>query len=170
MPFLPACRLWKAATFLSLATWIGLLTFDGPEPLSLQPGDGVLILVKREGGGLQDGSLCEAVLPVEGQVEAIPGVWDTGAVEGSILVAALDADLTLEPGDVVAEVRAGCVDVCGCGSIETFFTSAESAPVYESCGLAGLRKVRRHATPADPLIGLRLDPFKGAMPVLRDME
>ena len=27
----------------------GLLTFDGPEPLSLQPGDGVLIPVKREG-------------------------------------------------------------------------------------------------------------------------
>ena len=58
---------------------------------------------------MQDGSLCEAVLPVECQVETIPGVWDTGAVEGSILVAALDADLTLEPGDVVAEVRAGCV-------------------------------------------------------------
>ena len=76
----------------------------------MQPGDGVLIPVKREGGGLQDGSLCEAVLPVEGQVEAIPGVWDTGAVEGSILVAALGADLTLEPGDVVAEVRGGCVD------------------------------------------------------------
>ena len=55
----------------------GLLTFDGPEPLSLQPWDGVLIPVKFEGCGLQDGSLCEAVLPVEGQVEAIPGVWDT---------------------------------------------------------------------------------------------
>ena len=88
----------------------GLLRSDGSEPLSLQPGDGVLIPVKREGGGLQGGSLCEAVLPVEGQVEAIPGVWDTGAVEGSIHVAALDADLTLQPGDVVAEVRAGCVD------------------------------------------------------------
>ena len=36
--------------------------------------------------------LCQAVLPVEGQVEAIPGVWDTGAVEGSILVAALDPE------------------------------------------------------------------------------
>ena len=56
---------------------------------------------------------------------------------GSIPVAALDADLTLEPGDVVAEVRAGCVDstVCGCGSVETFFTSVESAPVCESCGV-----------------------------------
>ena len=40
----------------------GLLTFDGPEPLSLQPGDGVLIPVKRERSGLQDGSWCEAVL------------------------------------------------------------------------------------------------------------
>ena len=49
----------------------------------------------------------------------------------------LDGDLTLELGDVVAEVRAGCVDstVCGCGSIETFFTSLESAPVCESCGV-----------------------------------
>ena len=57
-----------------------------------------------------------------------------GAVEGSILVAALDADWTLEPGDVVA-VRAGCVDstACGCGSVETFLTSVESAPVCESC-------------------------------------
>ena len=64
-------------------------------------------------------------------------MWDTGATEGSILVAALDADLTLEPGDVVAEVRAGCVDsaVCGCGSVETFLTSVESAPVCESCGV-----------------------------------
>ena len=113
------------------------MTFDGPEPLSLQPGDGVLIPVKREGGGLQNGFLCEDVLPVEGQVEAIPGVWDTGAVEGSILVAALDADLTLEAGDVVAEVRAGCVDstVCGCGSVETPFASVASAPVCESCGV-----------------------------------
>ena len=41
--------------------------------------------------------------------EAIPELWDTGAVEGSILVAALGADLTLEAGDVVAEVRVGCV-------------------------------------------------------------
>ena len=60
----------------------------------MQPGDGVLIPIKREGGGLQDGFLCEAVLSVEGQVEAIPGVWDTGATEGSLLVAALDGDLT----------------------------------------------------------------------------
>ena len=135
------------------------MTFDGPEPLSLQPGDGVLIPVKREGGGLQDGSLCEAV---EGQVEAIPRVWDTGAVEGSILVAALDADLTFEPGHVVAEVRAGCVDstVCGCGSVEMFFTSVESAPACESC-------VRRRAMPADPQKGLRLGPSKIAVLVPR---
>ena len=47
------------------------------------------------------------------------------------------ADLTLEPGNVVAGVRAGCVDstVCDCGSIETIFTSVESAPVSESCGV-----------------------------------
>ena len=71
------------------------------------------------------------------RLTVISGVWDTGAVEGPILVAALDADLTLEPGDVVAEVRAGCADstVCGCGSLEIFFTSVESAPVCESCGV-----------------------------------
>ena len=38
---------------------------------------------------------------------------------------------------MVAEVIAICVDstVWGCGSIETFFTSVESAPVCESCGV-----------------------------------
>ena len=76
----------------------GLLTFDGQEPLSLQPGDGVLIPVKREEGGLQDGSLCEAVLCVEGQVEAIPGVWDTGAVEGSISLQRLTRTWPLSQG------------------------------------------------------------------------
>ena len=38
---------------------------------------------------------------------------------------------------MVAEVRAGCVDstVCGCESVETFFTSVESAAVCESYGV-----------------------------------
>ena len=70
----PACRLSKGLTVEPGHADRGLLTFDGPEPVSLQSEDGVLISVKREWGGLQDGSLCEAVrLPVEGQVEAILG-------------------------------------------------------------------------------------------------
>ena len=74
-------------------------------------------------------------------------------------------DLTLEPGDVVAEVRAGCVDsmVCGCGSVETFFTSVESAPVCEWT-------LRRRAMPADPQKELRLRPSKGAVLVPRVLE
>ena len=63
-----------------------LLTVDGPEPLSLQPVDGVLIPVTREEGGLQDGSLCEAVLPVEGQVRYHPrsmGHWSCRRVHST---------------------------------------------------------------------------------------
>ena len=98
-----------------------LLRYDGDEALSLEVGDGVLIPVRRDGASACNGSLGEGVFPVDGPLEAVPGVWPTGGDEGNILVAALDGDTVLEPGSVVAEIRAGRVDTtaCGCGAVET---------------------------------------------------
>ena len=58
--------------------------------------------------------------------------------------------------------------VCGCGSIETFFTSVESAPVCESCGVG-----RPEDTPSACYAcasGIAARSLQGTMPVPRDME
>ena len=71
-------------------------------------------------------------------VEAVPGLWTTGAAEGFVLLAAQELDHTLEPGDVVAEVRSGLVETaaCDCGAVETtFFSAGEEAPC-ETCGVS----------------------------------
>ena len=88
-----------------------------------------------------DGSLCEAVLPIHGgKVEAIPGIWDTGATDGLVLVLVASAsgqDETLEKGDVVAEVRQGLVEsaVCSsCGLMDTRFMTGNGS--CQSCGIA----------------------------------
>ena len=62
-------------------------------------------------------------------VEAVPGLWTTGAAEGFVLLAAQELDYTLEPGDVVAEVRSGLVETaaCDCGVVETTFLSPEES-------------------------------------------
>ena len=77
------------------------------------------------GSSCADGSLTEAVFPVDCGVEAVPGLWTTGAAEGFVLLAAQELDHTLEPGDVVAEVRSGLVETaaCDCGAVETNFLS-----------------------------------------------
>ena len=102
-----------------------LLRYSGAEPLELAPGDGVLVPVEREVQSSADGSLTEAVFPVDCGVEAVPGLWTTGAAEGFVLLAAQELDHTLEPGDVVAEVRSGLVETaaCDCGAVETNFLS-----------------------------------------------
>ena len=91
----------------------------------------------RAGGSVQssaDGSLTEAVFPVDCGVEAVPGLWTTGAAEGFVLLAAQELDYTLEPGDVVAEVRSGLVETaaCDCGA---FLSPGEDGPC-ETCGVA----------------------------------
>ena len=98
-----------------------LLRYSGAEPLELAPGDGVLVPVEREVQSSADGSLTEAVFPVDCGVEAVPGLWTTGAAEGFVLLAAQELDYTLEPGEVVAEVRSGLVETaaCDCGAVET---------------------------------------------------
>ena len=49
--------------------------------------------------------------------------------------------------------------VCGCGSVETFLTSVESAPVCESCEV-GRPEGPPPACSADPQRGLRLGLFR----------
>ena len=71
-------------------------------------------------------------------VEAVPGLWTTGAAEGFVLLAAQELDYTLEPGDVVAEVRSGLVETaaCDCGAVETTFLLFEEDGPCETCGVA----------------------------------
>ena len=115
-----------------------LLRYSGAEPLELAPGDGVLVPVEREVQSSADGSLTEAVFPVDCGVEAVPGLWTTGAGEGFVLLAAQELDYTLEPGDVVAEVRSGLVETaaCDCGAVETTFLSPKEEGPCETCGVA----------------------------------
>ena len=56
-----------------------LSRYSGAEPLELAPGDGVLVPIEREVQSSADGSLTEAVCPVDCGVEAVPGLWTTGA-------------------------------------------------------------------------------------------
>ena len=50
-----------------------LLSFSGDEPAQLAPGEGALVPVLRTGTRLPDATRCEAVLPVDGSVEAVAG-------------------------------------------------------------------------------------------------
>ena len=116
--------------------------------LELAPGDGVLVPVRRDAKASADGSLSEVVLPVECSVEAIPGLWQTGA-EGFVLLTATEEDASLHPRDVVAEVRAGLVETaaCECGAVETVFRIEPQADSCESCGISKL-SMRSPASPA----------------------
>ena len=62
----------------------------------------------------------------------------SGAAEGFVLLAAQELDHTLEPGDVVAEVRSGLVETaaCDCGAVETNFLSVGEDGPCETCGVA----------------------------------
>ena len=116
-----------------------LLRYDAAEPAVVSPGDGLLVPVRRDPETYLDGSLCEAVLPIQGgKVETIPGIWDTGATHGMVLVASASGqDETLEQGDAVAEVRQGLVEsaICSsCGLMDTRFTTGNGS--CQSCGIA----------------------------------
>ena len=114
-----------------------LLRFAGADSLVLEAGEGALIPVQREGESATDETLCEGVLPIECDVEAVPGVWPTGASEGMVLVTALDEDVVLETGAPVAEVRGGLVDteVCQCGCVDTMLRSRDEKTACEACGV-----------------------------------
>ncbi|CAK9002134.1 Retrovirus-related Pol polyprotein from transposon 412 [Includes: Protease [Durusdinium trenchii] len=114
-----------------------LLRFAGEEPVVLAPGDGALVPVTRDFAQVIDGSLCEGVLPIEGPVEAVPGIWDSGAVSGMVLVTAQDEEVTLEAGRPVAEVRPGLaeVTVCECGMMDSHLTSPSEGKVCQECGV-----------------------------------
>ena len=78
-------------------------------------------------------------------VEAVPGLWTTGAAEGFVLLAAQELDHTLDPGDVVAEVRSGLVETaaCDCGAVETSFFSRPAASPRPQRSLTGVCPVAR---------------------------
>ena len=94
--------------------------------------------VKRTSRPFLDGSLCEGVLPIEGDLEAVPGIWPSGALSGMVLLAASDLDIMVEPGDPVAEVRAGLVEtsLCECGLMDTSLSVPTGENVCEVCGAA----------------------------------
>ena len=114
---------------------------------------------EREVQSSADGSLTEAVFPVDCGVEAVPGLWTTGAAEGFVLLAAEELDHTLEPGDVVAEVRSGLVETaaCDCGAVETnFLWVGEEGPCETCCFSCG--SVERTAVRSYQVQFVRQDP------------
>ena len=114
-----------------------LLVFAGDEEVHLLPGEGALVPVVRSGEWVADVALTEAVLPVDGKVEAVPGLWDTGRKEGMVLVTPKQEEVCLESGDAVAELRSGYATsgLCQCGSMDTVFGDAHD-PTYscQDCG------------------------------------
>ena len=114
-----------------------LLVYDGEEAVSVEAGEGVMLPVKRTSRPFLDGSLCEGVLPIEGDLEAVPRIWPSGALSGMVLLTASDLDVVVEPGDPVAEVRAGLVEtsLCECGLMDTALSVPTGENVCEVCGI-----------------------------------
>ena len=123
------------------------------ECLELAPGHGALD-GRRDAKASADGSLSEVVLPVECSVEAIPGLWQTGAQEGFVLLTATEEDVSLHPRDVVAEVCAGLVETAACAYRNCLQNRASGSP--------SLLSMRSPASPADPLRGSWQGAFKDA--------
>ena len=114
-----------------------LLVFAGDEEVHLSPGEGALVPVVRSGDWVADVALTEAVLPVEGKVEAVPGLWDTGRKEGMVLVTPKQEEVCLEAGDAVAELRSGHATsgLCQCGSMDMVFGDPQSpSDSCQDCG------------------------------------
>ena len=61
------------------------VVFSDKEAVQLLPGEGALVPVRVQGKWIPESSECEAVLPIEGRIEAVPGLWDTGSREGMVL-------------------------------------------------------------------------------------
>ena len=102
--------------------------------MTLEPGEGALIPVES-GFRIAEVSVVEAALPIEGSVEAVPGVWPTGASQGMLLVAARDEPVALEKGTPVGELRSGFVSsgTCECGTVETIL----EGDAEDRCGECG---------------------------------
>ena len=119
-----------------------VLVLDSPEVLELGPDDGALVPVKRVGLTAdlgKDSRMLEALLPVEGKVEAVPGMWPSGSTTGHALVVNPSEwdSVLLEPGEPVAEIQRGHASMClceGCSVLET---------VFETKGSRGQPTVRR---------------------------
>ena len=116
-----------------------VLVLDSPEVLELGPDDGALVPVKRVGLTAdlgKDSGMLEALLPVEGKVEAM---WPSGSATGHALVVNPSEwdSVLLEPGEPVAEIQRGHASMClceGCSVLET---------VFETKGSRGQPTVRR---------------------------
>jgi hypothetical protein len=98
----------------------GNLFFAG-DALSLAPDEGAWIPVRRtlpHGVAVATGCDVEVVLPSPGlEVEVVPGLWPTGAVEGLVFVGnATDFDQCLEKGDRVGGVARAAVQTRVCGT------------------------------------------------------
>ncbi|CAL1170400.1 unnamed protein product [Cladocopium goreaui] len=102
------------------------VVFSGEEPVQLLPGEGALVPVQVQGKWIPEASECEAVLPIEGKIEVVPGLWNTGGREGMVLVTPRHDEAVLEKGDPVAELRSGLAasTLCECGAVDTVFQSA----------------------------------------------
>ena len=62
------------------------LVFDG-EDMVLSPDDGALVPVIRPRPGRAKNNQSEVVVPVkEATVEVVPGIWDTNASSGMVLI------------------------------------------------------------------------------------
>ena len=117
-----------------------VLVLDCSEVLELGPDDGALVPVKRVGSTADLGNnqllvagaeVLEALLPVEGKVEAVPGMWPSGSNAGHALVVNPSEwdSVLLEPGEPVAEIRRGhaSMSLCdSCGTVETLFETKGS--------------------------------------------
>ena len=134
-----------------------LLAFAGEDPVQLWPGEGALVPVEMTGAWLPDAGRCEAVLPVSGQVEAVPGIWPTGHREGVVLVTPRHQEVVLEKGTVLAEVRRGVVSVgtCDCGAVDTVLQERKHPEAAASCAECGTDRVSfsRHSCMACGKVG-----------------
>ena len=114
------------------------VVFAGSEDVQLFPGEGALVPVEVKGSFVTDASLCEAIFPVEGETEVVPGLWNTGSREGMVLVVPRHEEVILEAGDQVGELRNGLVasTQCVCGAVDTVFQSTERKEPCPECGKA----------------------------------
>ena len=122
-----------------------VLVLDSPEVLELGPDDGALVPVKRVGLTAdlgKDLGMLEALLPVEGKVEAVPGMWPSGSTTGHALVVNPSEwdSVLLEPGEPVAEIQRGHASMCLCEGC-----SVVSSPHLNPHG--GIKKYRIFSLP-----------------------
>ena len=119
-----------------------MVVYAGDEGAALLPGEGALLPVRIAGDWTPEVSSCEVVLPVAGRVEAVPGIWDTGAREGMVLVTPYQEEVVLEEGDPVGELRAGAVvsGTCSCGAVDTVFVSQTAGLEPDTCQECGLEQ------------------------------